>query len=83
MRQEMQVLEGFLRSESGFQGDLDPSADLLDSNILDSFSIVQLAVFVQERFGVELEAEDLTRANLASLSSIVALIDRRRAGTNT
>ena len=51
----------------------------LDAKILDSFSIVQLAVFVQERFGVELEADDLTRANLATLSSIVALIDRRKA----
>ncbi len=83
MREEMEVLEEFLRSESGFKGDLDPGADLLDSNILDSFSIVQLAVFVQERFDVELEAEDLTRANLASLSSIVALIDRRRAAANS
>ena len=83
MREEMEVLKDFLRGESGYKGELDPTADLLDSNILDSFSIVQLAVFVQERFDVEIEAEDLTRANLASLSSIVALIDRRRAEANT
>lgn len=83
MRQEMEVLRDYLRGETGFKGDLDPSADLLDSNILDSFSIVQLAVFVQQRFAVELEADDLTRDNLASLASIVALIDRRRAATST
>jgi acyl carrier protein len=78
MRNEIAVLTDYVRSESGYKGDLDPDADLLESNILDSFSIVQVAVFIQERFGVELEAEDLTRANLATLSSMVALIDRRR-----
>lgn len=78
MRDEMRVLSDYVRSESGYKGNLDPDADLLDTNILDSFSIVQLAMFIQEHFGVELEAEDLTRANLATLSSIVALIDKRK-----
>lgn len=78
MRNEITVLSDYVRSESGYKGALDPDADLLESNILDSFSIVQVAVFIQEQFGVELEAEDLTRANLASLSKMVALIDRRR-----
>jgi len=36
-------------------------------------------MFIQERFEVEFEAEDLTRANLATLSNIVALIDKRKA----
>jgi len=80
MRNELVVLTDYVRSESGYEGPLDPESDLLDAKILDSFSIVQLAMFVQERFGVELEAEDLTRANLATLSNIVALIDRRKAG---
>jgi acyl carrier protein len=75
---EMQVLTEYIRSESGYKGPIDPHVDLLDANVLDSFSVVQLAMFVQERFCVELEAEDVTRTNLASLSSIVALIERRR-----
>ena len=58
-----------------------PSADLLEARILDSFSIVQLAMFVQQRFDVRLEAEDLTRADLATLDSVPAcLIDKRKAG---
>ncbi len=81
MRDEMKVLSDYIRNESGYKGDIDPDADLLDANILDSFSIVQLAMFIQERFGVELEAEDLTRASLATLSNIVALVDRRKAAT--
>ena len=79
MRDEIRVLSDYVRSESGYKGDLDPEADLLDANILDSFSIVQLAMFIQERFDVELDAEDLTRANLTTLTNIVALIDKRKA----
>lgn len=79
MRNEIRVLSDYIRRESGYAGELDPNVDLLDANILDSFSIVQLAVFVQEQFDVEFEAEDFARANLATLSSIVALIDKRTA----
>ena len=83
MRDELTALSDYIRSESGYKGNLDPNVDLLEANILDSFSIVQLAMFVQERFGVELEADDLTRANLATLSNIVALIDRRRSAVGS
>ena len=78
MRDEIRLLSDYIRQESGYAGALDPEIDLIEGNILDSFSIVQLAVFIQDRFGVELEAEDFGRAHLATLSSIVALIDRRR-----
>ena len=82
-RLEMSVLCEYVRNESGYKGPLDPDVDLLDARILDSFSIVQLAMFVQERFQVELEADDLTRANLATLSNILALIDKRRMRDRT
>jgi len=79
MGNEYKLLCEFIQRESGYDGILDPESDLLDSNILDSFSIVNLAVFVQEQFGIELEPDDFARANLATLSGILALIDRRRA----
>ena len=79
MRKEIEEIAEYIRGESGHTGPLDPEADLLQAKILDSFSIIQLAMFIQERFEVELEAEDLTRENLASLAAMVALIDRRKA----
>lgn len=79
MATELQVLCDFIRSEIGYEGALGPDIDLLEKQILDSFSIVQLAVFIQERFQIELEAEDLVRANLARLSNMIALIDRKKA----
>jgi len=79
MATQLQVLYDFIRSEIGYDGALSPDTDLLERQILDSFSIVQLAVFIQERFQIELEAEDLVRANLARLSNMIALIDRKKA----
>lgn len=78
MRDEITILSDYIRQESGYAGALDPEVDLIDGNILDSFSIVQLVVFIQEQFGVELEPEDFARAHLATLAGIVALIDRRK-----
>jgi len=81
MTTELQILNEYIRSHIGYRGALDPEVDLLDAHILDSFSVIQLAVFVQEHFGIELEAEDLIRANLTTLSNMVALIERRRAAS--
>jgi acyl carrier protein len=79
MNEIIDVLIEYIRNETGFTGDLTDDADLLQTGVLDSFNIVSLALFAQERFGVELEGEDLVRDNLAKLSSLAALIARRRA----
>jgi acyl carrier protein len=74
------VIAAYVRRESGYEGEIDPNTDLLASQILDSYSVVSLAVFVQEEFGVEFEESDLVRENLSRLSSIAALVDRKRTG---
>jgi len=79
VQDETKVLCDYIRQESGYTGRIDPDLDLLDGNVLDSFSIVQLALFIQERFGIELEPDDFARAHLATLSSILALIEKRRS----
>jgi len=75
---DLQVLTDYVRNESGYKGDIDPDLDLLEKQILDSFSIVQWAMFIQEHFRIELEAEELTRDNLASLSRVMALVNSKR-----
>ena len=79
MNQEIEVLIAYIREETGFTGVLNAEDDLLQSGVLDSFNIVSLAMFAQERFGVEFEGEDLVRSNLARLSSLVALIRARKS----
>jgi acyl carrier protein len=79
MATELELLREYIRNETGYDGELDADADLLEGKILDSFNIVELAMFIQDRFEIELEAEDLVRANLSKLSSMLALIERKKA----
>jgi len=80
MAAELEVLRNYIREEIGFDGDLNPTVDLLDARILDSFSVVEMASFIQSSFDLELEAEDLTRDNFASLASMICLIQKRHVG---
>lgn len=79
MTDKLAVLRAYICDEIGYQGEVAEDADLLEERILDSFSIVQMAVFIQQRFELELDAEDLVRANLCRLSAMVAMIDRKLA----
>ena len=80
MTQRLEILSDYIREELGHEGALDADCDLLEEEVLDSFSIVELAVFVQGSFGVELEPDDLSRENFSSLNRILALIDQRSDG---
>ncbi|MEO7559794.1 MAG: phosphopantetheine-binding protein [Nitrosospira sp.] len=82
MATELEILCDYIRTEMGHDGNLDPDVDLLEAKILDSFNIVELAVFIQERFQIELEAEDVVRTNLSTLSSMISLIKMRRIAEN-
>jgi acyl carrier protein len=78
MPSEIDVLSDYIRTEMAYNGPLDPTMDLLEEKVLDSFSIVQMAVFIQDKFEVELDANDLVRENLSTLSRMVELINKRR-----
>ena len=41
---------------------------------LDSMAVMQLVVAVEDRFGIELGPEELTKANLATPTTLAALI---------
>lgn len=78
MPAETEQIATFIRDELAYDGALDPSADLLEEKILDSFSIVQVALFLQEEFDIELDADDLNRDNLSSIDSMLALVEAKR-----
>lgn len=44
---------------------------------LDSMAVMQLVVAVEDRYGIELGPEDLTRENLATPTTLAALIVAR------
>jgi acyl carrier protein len=78
MNEELNVLIDYIRNELGYDGPLEPDTDLLKEQILDSFSIVQMVVQMQEEFEVEFEPEELVRENLSSLSKMMTLIQKHR-----
>ena len=48
-----------------------------ESGRIDSLAILDLVVFVEERFGVSLTADDLTPQNLASVAALASLVASR------
>jgi acyl carrier protein len=73
------ALLAFFRERAGARiQDIEADADLFQSGVLDSFEILQLVLFIEERFGVSLDLEALSEDDLRNLSSIQHLIARAR-----
>ncbi len=54
------------------------SDDLLGSGLLDSLAIMQLVLFIEERFAVDIPAEDVTIENFQTVARIEAYIEGLR-----
>lgn len=66
---------------AGAPADLGPDSKLLESGLLDSLQLVELVGFVEERFGVVVDLDELTPQNFETARRIAALADRlTRAG---
>jgi acyl carrier protein len=50
---------------------------LLLGNVIDSQGVIELVSFVQQRFKIEIDDEDVTTDNLATLKSVVALVEKK------
>jgi acyl carrier protein len=64
--------EGILELDWDFPED----GDLAGAG-LDSMAVMQLVVAVEDRWGIELGPDDLTKANLATPTSLASLIVKR------
>ena len=60
-------------------GDVGDSASLLASGTIDSTGIVELATWLEVRFDIEIDDEDMTTANLDSIERIAGFVARRHA----
>jgi acyl carrier protein len=54
--------------------EISPATDLLAGDLLDSMGITQTVVFLEERFGVEVEPEDLVPENFRSIDAMLAFV---------
>jgi acyl carrier protein len=67
------LIENFLfgRSEA-----LNDDVPLL-GNVIDSTGVIELVVFVQERFTIAVDDEEVTTDNLGSVKNVVAFIEKK------
>lgn len=52
---------------------------LISSGLIDSFSLVDLALFVEQTFGVRIDDSELNADTFDTLAQLAALIEQRQA----
>jgi acyl carrier protein len=77
---EEQLME-FIRTKLLLRADvvrLDANAPLL-GGILDSMSILRLVAFIEERFGISIEDQDLVPEHFENVKALAAFVQRLQA----
>jgi acyl carrier protein len=76
----MTSLEEYISSKILKQPGRVISADefLISSGLIDSFSLVDLALFIEDTFGIHIDDTELNAQTFDSLNQLVALIESRR-----
>jgi acyl carrier protein len=76
-----EVLTEFVQKElaQGRVAAIKPDEDLLASGVIDSLGILQLVMFVEQRFEVKIPDEDVVVENFRSIDVLTDYIDKRSA----
>jgi acyl carrier protein len=69
------IAENILFSDNGYPYDDD--ASFLEEGIVDSMGIMELVMFVDEKFGITVEDEELVPDNFDSVSMLAAYIQSK------
>ena len=56
-----------------------PDEPLISSGLIDSFSLMDVALFVEDNFGVRIEDTELNADTFDSLTQLAALIESRQS----
>ena len=73
-------LKQYLAERMGLdKASLEDETPLFSSNLLDSFSMVDLIMFIEKESGVNLHPTDVSLDNLDSIERILRFVDARRA----
>ncbi len=72
------IAQNILFSNNGY-----PYADdasFLDEGIIDSMNVLELVAFVEEKFGITVQDQDIVPDNFDSVSKLAAYVRRQAAG---
>ena len=71
------ILENFLPDAN--PDDLTPDTRLISGGILDSLATVKLVVFLEQQFGVEVQAHEVNADNLETINLIAKLVEDKQS----
>jgi acyl carrier protein len=57
---------------------IEPGEPLISSGLIDSFSLMDLALFVEDTFGVRIEDTELNAGTFDDLNQLASLIESRK-----
>jgi len=73
-------IEQFIRENFIFgEVALAPETSFVEGGILDSTSVLELVSFLEERFGIGVEPDEINLENMDSLSRVEAYVLRKQA----
>ena len=77
-------LKNYLRDEQYVEIEaIDASTLLFSSGIVDSFALVEMMTFIEDRAGIRIEPADVTLENMDSIELILTFIGRCISEQNT
>ena len=75
MALERESLRTYLRDRMGLDiSNVHDDTPLFSSNLLDSFSMVDLIMFIEEKAGIRIQQADVTLDNLDSIARILRFV---------
>jgi acyl carrier protein len=73
-------LEKFLLTEASLDSEkksIKPDEDLLMSGIIDSMGILKLVSFIESKFGIKINNEDILPENFQNLNSLEKFVEKK------
>jgi acyl carrier protein len=69
IKDELLISDGALNDDTPLWG-----------GVIDSVGLMQLITFIEERFAIEVDDEELTSTHFGTIANIAALVDRKVPG---
>ena len=79
---DLSAVRKFINSELLYREDqeIDGTIDLIESDVIDSMTLLRLISFLEENYGIEIPDQEIVPDNFRSLSSIGAFL-KNHVGT--
>jgi acyl carrier protein len=77
---DLSSIKAFIRSELIYDDemDFDENTNLIERGIIDSMSLMRLISFIEEKYDIRVQDEDIVPEHFSSLNKIVSFIAQRR-----